>query len=816
MIASHRSPHSILAAPALLASLPWLAGCAASDPPPDEALRAAFPERAAAVLGAGPGFIRRGGVLEQADAARRRGVAVSLPVAGSEAILFELEGGATLRVREVGAGGEAVLADRAVAYRRAGGSSFWTATPGGVEEWLLLDAEAVRRGAPVAAWEVEGGALSARGGAIDIADATGAALLRVTAPAAYAAGGRRVEPRIAARGARIELFVDAEGEQVLVDPAWQSPPPPAMGTGRTRHAAALLGSRVLVTGGTVASGISIRSAELYDPAAGEWSASPAPGDMRKARTEHTATALDGDRVLVVGGDADERSSTVEVYDARSGEWTLGASLLDHPGPLYRHTATKLATGAGDVLIVGGGADLDQAVIVDDVFRYDPTTGELTKAAPLGTPRLLHTATLLATGEVLVVGGFDGAALSSTELYDPERDTWRSGPSMGEGVERWMHTATRLRDGRVLVLGYSALTQIYDPVGNEFRSGEPMRRYAERHAHSATLLPSGCVLVAGGRLDRSTHYDDTELYDPDDDEWFEAALLTAARAFHEATYLDEDGSVIITGGEDRIQKLATVERFTLSQLGAPCLNRCECQSGFCVDGVCCDAACDGGDCDACSVAAGAPADGTCALLTGPSCDDKNSCTAGDACHEGTCVGTNDDTLHCDDKNPCTASDACHEGVCVGTNDDALPCDDGDRCTRNFCRGGRCTPEAITCPATDDCHVDGICNPESGVCVPQLKEHRALCEGDGQCFAGECVHPSPPEASSEGGAGKAEGAAGGGSGQPAEDGDGCGCRIAGAPAPGGGAAAALIMAAAACASRRRRQVPHPRRSRRSSPR
>ena len=59
----------------------------------------------------------------------------------------------------------------------------------------------------------------------------------------------------------------------------------------------------------------------------------------------------------------------------------------------------------------------------------------------------------------------------------------------------------------------------------------------------------------------------------------------------------------------------------------------CPSGFCSDGVCCDTACGGGDttdCMACSVAAGAPADGVCAPLDGTTCGDgTNVCSAGHA-------------------------------------------------------------------------------------------------------------------------------------------------------------------------------------------
>ena len=51
---------------------------------------------------------------------------------------------------------------------------------------------------------------------------------------------------------------------------------------------------------------------------------------------------------------------------------------------------------------------------------------------------------------------------------------------------------------------------------------------------------------------------------------------------------------------------------LGNLGQACGDATECDSGFCSDGVCCDSACSGG-CDVCSVAKGAAADGSCAVL-----------------------------------------------------------------------------------------------------------------------------------------------------------------------------------------------------------
>jgi type II secretory pathway component GspD/PulD (secretin) len=70
-------------------------------------------------------------------------------------------------------------------------------------------------------------------------------------------------------------------------------------------------------------------------------------------------------------------------------------------------------------------------------------------------RSAHTATLLSTGKVLVVGGvrFDGGsfeALATTELYDPVANSWSSIAALT--TPRFLHTATRLADGRVLIVG----------------------------------------------------------------------------------------------------------------------------------------------------------------------------------------------------------------------------------------------------------------------------------------------------------------------------------------------------------------------------
>jgi hypothetical protein len=72
-----------------------------------------------------------------------------------------------------------------------------------------------------------------------------------------------------------------------------------------------------------------------------------------------------------------------------------------------HTASLLPTG--QVLVVGGGSNLASAEL------YDPGTGNWKSAGSLRLGRIYHTATILSNGQVLVAGGVNQSYLASAEL-----------------------------------------------------------------------------------------------------------------------------------------------------------------------------------------------------------------------------------------------------------------------------------------------------------------------------------------------------------------------------------------------------------------
>ena len=68
-----------------------------------------------------------------------------------------------------------------------------------------------------------------------------------------------------------------------------------------------------------------------------------------------------------------------------------------------------------------------------------------------TERFTHTATLLQSGKVLIVGGqgYSGC-LASAEIYDPTVGAFAAAGTLA--TARSVHTATLLQDGRVLIVG----------------------------------------------------------------------------------------------------------------------------------------------------------------------------------------------------------------------------------------------------------------------------------------------------------------------------------------------------------------------------
>ena len=304
---------------------------------------------------------------------------------------------------------------------------------------------------------------------------------------------------------------------------------------------------------------------LPDPGAKALSTAPdwtPTGSLNAARCGHTATLLASGKVLVVGGGGGECTSiktktldSAELYDPVTGSWSFTGSLKQARSG---HTATLLPSGL--VLVVGGAvASATSFETSSTAELYDPDTGDWTSTGNLIAQRAGHTATLLQNGKVLVAGGWGGdSALDSAELYDPSTGTWsRTGNLI---TSRDGHTATQLQNGKVLVAGgsldaisnmgqiaASISAELYDPVSGAWTRTADLN---ESHvAHTATLLQDGRVLVASG----DNPYDDYGN-DPGTAEIYDPVTATWSKTGNlgnirngHTATLLPSGKVLVTGG-----------------------------------------------------------------------------------------------------------------------------------------------------------------------------------------------------------------------------------------------------------------------------
>lgn len=177
---------------------------------------------------------------------------------------------------------------------------------------------------------------------------------------------------------------------------------------RFGHTASLLSNgKVLITGGAVTSlGQPTNTAEIYDPATDSFAAT---GSMSTSRSGHTATMLTDGTVLIAGGYTTFTNGTfvsttsAEIYDPATGQFRATSNM---GLPRFSHTATLLSTGL--VLIAGGGDSTAEL--------YDPVAGSFSPAAAMQTSPSGHTATWLQNQRVLVTGGEAFPPMATAEVY----------------------------------------------------------------------------------------------------------------------------------------------------------------------------------------------------------------------------------------------------------------------------------------------------------------------------------------------------------------------------------------------------------------
>ena len=273
-------------------------------------------------------------------------------------------------------------------------------------------------------------------------------------------------------------------------------------------AAALPDGSVLAAGG-----IGSNAAEVYRPVTNTWL--PAPPMAGERQSAVSVTLPDGD-ILVIGGfqHATEplaACATVsddfggptgysdlansERYDVATGTWSLSINCMSIGRSRY-HAAALL--GDGRVAVIGGVHQYGLHLANVDI--YTPSTNSWSPGPALPATRVLHTATALADGRILVAGGYSGGVVNDYLVFDGT--SW-SAPRPLPGY-RWGHAVVRLASGKLLLtagtagLGPSNRWPIPgSTIPRQTRGRSSRRCTMPAIDHRMVALDDGTVLVAGG-------------------------------------------------------------------------------------------------------------------------------------------------------------------------------------------------------------------------------------------------------------------------------------------------------------------------------
>ena len=392
----------------------------------------------------------------------------------------------------------------------------------------------------------------------------------------------------------------------IFDPLFGTPPASVLASTLENHTATpvpgvFLTNSVLIAGGDDGGGFTGTAATtLVSTANGALSAGP---NMTTPRFMHTATALPGGSVLMVGGQntalpigsaemftpphlvltcfppPSHKCLTTVVPSAFSA--TAGAPIAAR----YSHTATYIPS-INKVLITGGMVPSASTGVVSTSAAelYDVATGTFASTGSMAFDRTGHTATLVTIGgqpKVLITGGWSnaqinvnglpGAITRSVEIYDPATGTF-STPALSSTrtsstwlvVNRQGHVATLLASGQVLItggstsgLGPTATAEVFDPATGRFTSVGNMSVPRVAHGAVLTSLANNKVLVAGGDTAFSSPATaSVDLFDPTTGQFTATAQpLRQARSHHTVTMMS-GGRILFFGGRGPSSPLTT--------------------------------------------------------------------------------------------------------------------------------------------------------------------------------------------------------------------------------------------------------------------
>jgi len=263
---------------------------------------------------------------------------------------------------------------------------------------------------------------------------------------------------------------------------------------------------LVVCGGIIGGGVISREVRRLNLATMRWRAMPM---LVAARSEHVCCVVRGALVVLGGGHVPHvYTSSVERLSER-GEFVelppLSCGWISYAATI---AVEEMNSSAGQVLLLGGLAQLGETGIVSTVQLVDLDTGVCTPQPALLHARFHSAAAGMPDGRIVRAGGFgDGDVHSTAEMWAPPAHKavgaawgWRSLPAMS--VERRGCCGCVMSGGRFAVLGgvlgdnatTSSCEALVVGATEQWEALPPMH---ESRYGFACVAVARCILVAGG-------------------------------------------------------------------------------------------------------------------------------------------------------------------------------------------------------------------------------------------------------------------------------------------------------------------------------
>jgi N-acetylneuraminic acid mutarotase len=211
-----------------------------------------------------------------------------------------------------------------------------------------------------------------------------------------------------------------------------------------------------------------------------------------------ATAVyQGGKILVLGN-TNSDSSTLQIYDIASQSWAV----QNFGGGRWEQSATVGANGK--VYVFGGEADTSSPPGTNTTLEYDPATGTTAVKAIMPVARKQHESGLI-DGAILVVGGNASFNLATGQVdrYDPQADSWSTAPA--DLANARLQFAGGVLGNHFIVAGGSTentgaagphfdSVEVYDPLANVWTAGPSL---PEGLRESAGAVSGDYFYVLGG-------------------------------------------------------------------------------------------------------------------------------------------------------------------------------------------------------------------------------------------------------------------------------------------------------------------------------